>query len=189
MKVKYFLSLLIIGFASACLESEYSIEIEESTEISFDDCPFFGFWADTLWCADTLLFYTPTPESILDTQLVITGIQYMDVHDWPNYRRFTFTFIIHNFQGTGKYTYPNAESEQYYNDDFEFTIVDLDVISTLFNVADVAKGGYGELSITQFDANTGFIKGTANGLLTDAVGNAPNSQHKLQGVNFQGFIQ
>lgn len=189
MKAKYFLFLIIIGFSSACLESEYSVEVETSSEISFDDCPFFGVWADTLWCADTLFLYTPAPQSILDTQLVIRGIQYMDVHDWPDYRRFTFTFIIHNFQGTGKYTYPNTESEQYYDEDFEFTIVDLDVLTTRFNVENETKGAFGELQITQFDSNTRFIKGIATGLLTDARGDAPTPQHKLQGVNFQGFIQ
>lgn len=189
MKVKYFFFFMTIGLFTACLDSEYSVEIEESSAISFDDCPFYGFWADTLWCADTLLFYTPDTQLVLDTQLVIRGIQYMDVHDWPNYRRFTFTFIIHNFQGVGKYNYPNAKSEEYFEEDFEFNIVDWDVVTTRFNVENEAEGAFGELQITQFDSNTRFIKGKATGLLTDARGDAPTPQHKLQGVNFQGFIQ
>jgi len=189
MKAKYFLFLIIIGFFSACLDSDYSLEVEESSEISFDDCPFFGVWADSLWCADTVIFYTPTPQSILDTLFVIRGIQYMDVHDWPDYRRFTFAFIMHDFQGVGRYSYPNTESEAYYHEDFEFKIVNWDVVSTRFNVENEVLGAFGELQITQFDQNTGFIKGIASGLLTDARGDAPSPQHRLEGVNFQGYIQ
>jgi len=189
MKIKYLTCLIPFSFFLACLDSDYTVEVEESSNISFDDCPFYGFWADTLWCADTLILYSPYTQSLLDTQLVIRGTQYMDVHDWPDYRRFSFTFIIHDFQGVGKYSYPNAYSAEYYGDDFEFTIVDWDILTTRFNVENEAEGAYGEVWITQFDPNTRFIKGEARGLLTDARGDAANPQQRLRGGNFQGFIK
>ena len=189
MKAKYFFFLIIIGLFTACLESEYSVEVEESNNISFDDCSFYGFWADTLWCADTLLFYTPDTQLIFGNRLTISGIQYMDVHDWPNYRRFSFTFIIHDFQGVGKYYYPNAESATYYHSDFEFTIINWDVISTRFSVEYEAEGAYGEVWITQFDPDTGFIKGEVRGLLINDSGGTLTPQQRLRGGNFQGFTQ
>ena len=186
MKAKFLFVFGLFSLLTACLDSTYTIEVETSNDISFDDCPYYNFWADTLWCADTLKFHATNNELKLGNKLHIRALQFMDVHDWPDYRRTSFNFIIHDFQGIGKYSYPTAESADYYGDDFEFKIVDWDVVSTKFNIEDVAEGDYGEVVITQFDPNTGFIKGEARGLLSDARGG--KTKQTLHGGRFQGFF-
>ena len=90
----------MIGLFSACLKSTYSVEVEEYSEISFDDCPFFGFWADTLWCADTLQLSFSAKDSLL----YMTSTKFVDANENCMVPCMEFFELrIDDFHGIGNY--------------------------------------------------------------------------------------
>ncbi len=183
MKAKYLLFLILIGFFSSCLNSAYSIEIEASSDISFADCSFYGFWADTLWCADSLFLNHRIVAG--DSIFSLEAIKYFNTDDCINHCKEYFLLSIPNFQGIGNYRIAKSSTPSVVA--FKFAVFDYDFFRSFFELKEEQEGDYGELIITHYNRQSNLLRGEIRGQITNKVGGT--EKRFLKGGRFEGILQ